>query len=184
MTALETSNLDELHQLLSSGADLNSPVGMITLSELSSEVPSYPLIWAVNANNTEAVRLLLDNGADPNVCCEYVNGSRACWFHPLYYAAHPDIVNMLIDAGADMNAQNRWLFDTETALLRAAYYQPSVGELLIERGANVDMTDETNCTALYRALSLDHYELVARLVQVRYRAVNLPRPLFTKRTPS
>ena len=75
---------------------------------------------------------------------------------------------MLLDAGADVNAQQRSLAGTQTALLRAAAIsQPSIGELLIERDADVNTADESGSTALYHAIFHRHDEMAARLVQVR-----------------
>ena len=172
MAALESGDLDELRQLLSSGADLNSPGRKITLSRLP-QMPSYPLILAVDMNNFEAVRLLLDSGADPNICCEFVLESQTCWLRPLCHAADPRVAAMLLDAGAEVNAQQRSSDGEETALLRSAYFQPSVGELLIERGADVNSTDDEGCTVLYHAIDHGHHELASCLIQVRCRITSL-----------
>ena len=171
MTALEKGDLDEVRQLLSSGADLNSPGPKITLSRLQPQVPSYPLIWAVDVDDPEVGRLLLDNGADPNIRCEYMDESRACWLRPLCHTHHLGIVAMLLDAGAEVNAQQRSVTGTETALLNAASRLPSVGEILIERGADVNVTNEVGCGALYRAILHKHHQLAARLVQVGCRRI-------------
>ena len=167
MRALKSGDLNEIRHLVSSGADLNSPGRNFCFSTLMPEVQSYPLIWTIHARNSEAVQLMLNNGADPNICCEYVREGRDCCLRPLCEASRPDIVTMLLDAGADINAQMRSIHDTETALLRAVHFQPSIGSLLIDRGADVNMRDESGRTALYRAINHFKHDLAVHLVQVR-----------------
>ena len=169
MRALKAGDLHKIRQLLSSGADLNLPGRKIPLPRKPFQVPSYPLIWALNMGRPYIVRLLLDSGADPNICCEYEHESRACWFRPLCYTNVPLEVTMLLDAGAEVNAQQRSVADTQTALLQSAYFQPSIAELLIERGADVNIIDEKGSTALYHAMIHRHHRLATRLVQVRWK---------------
>ena len=177
MAALKSCDRDELRQLLSSGADLNSPGRMISGSELEPQVPSYPLMWAVTAGDSIAVKILLDGGADPNISCEYAHGERDCWMRPLCEANEPDIVTMLLDAGADVNAQTRSIINTDTALMRAADFRPDtcIGDVLIERGADVNMKDESGVGALFRAIAHRNYELADRLLQVSWRAALIAR---------
>ena len=96
-----------------------------------------------------------------------VREGRDCCLRPLCEASRPDIATMLLDAGADINAQMRSIHDTETALLRAVHFQPSIGSLLIDRGADVNMRDESGRTALYRAINHFKHDLAVHLVQVR-----------------
>ena len=166
MAASKSGDLEEIRHLLSSGADINSPGPEMYLRDRIPNMQSYPLIWAVYAGNSEAVKLMLENGADPNICCEYVDVKRDCCLRPLCEAGRPDILTMLLDAGAEINVQMRSVWDTETALLRAVHFQPSIGRLLIERGADVNMRDECGRTALYRAINHYRHDLAARLVQV------------------
>ena len=82
---------------------------------------------------------------------------------PLCEANEPDIVTMLLDAGADVNAQTRSIINTDTALMRAADFRPDIGDVLIERGADVNMKDESGVGALFRAIAHRNYELADRL---------------------
>ena len=106
LTALRSGDLDGLRQLLSSGADLNSPGRIIPITKFELQVPSYPLLLAVDMGKPKVVQMLLDSGADPNIFCEYVHEARACWLRPLCHATNLDIATMLLDAGADVNAQH------------------------------------------------------------------------------
>ena len=166
MAAVMSGDVKEIHHLLSSGAHLNSPGRKLHLNSLIPTAHSYPLIWAVYAGNSEVVQLRLDSGENPNVCCEYVDKNRVCWLRPLCEAGRPEILTMLLDAGAEVNAKVRTLYDTETTLLRAAHFQPSFGYLLIERSADVNIRDESGRTALFRAIDHHHYDLAARLIEV------------------
>ena len=60
------------------------------------------------------------------------------------------LVKMLLDAGAEINAQTN---DGETALMTAArWYNRKTIQLLIENGADVDIKDNEGKTALDRTL--------------------------------
>jgi ankyrin repeat protein len=51
------SNYAAMRQLIAAGADLNE----------FDEFRMTPLLWAIMGGDIDAVRLLLENGADPNV---------------------------------------------------------------------------------------------------------------------
>ena len=99
------------------------------------------LTLAVKHGRAEAVRLLLDLGADVNerIVLKEVEEPTPSWGMPLWYAAfvgHLDIARLLLDRGADANAnvyasgwplRNAWVNKHE-----------SVKQLLLERGAKVE----------------------------------------------
>ena len=61
-----------------------------------------PLHWPAHNGYIEIVRLLLEHGADPTAQeINWIGGT------PLHWASerHPEIVQLLIDAGADVNAR-------------------------------------------------------------------------------
>ena len=76
------------------------------------------LIEAVIANDPEAVKRLLEEGADPNECDE-----GTC-IRPLHFAAQNNslaVVPLLIAAGADLHATDE--DDGDTALAIAKLHQ-------------------------------------------------------------
>ena len=169
MTAIKSGDIGELRWLLSREADVNSPGRKMLLTLQLPEVPSYPLLWAIQSENSQAVQLLLGAGADPNICCNYECESHAGSLRPLCMAVRtgkPDVVDMLLNAGAEVNAQQQTAYQSETALLIAVPSQPHLVEVLIERGADVNMTDESGCGALHHAVITYNQQLAARLIEV------------------
>ncbi len=89
-----------------------------------------PLMQAALYGDVESVRLLLDNGADPNVRNEA--GATA-----LMWAVNDlEKTRLLLDRGADVNARSE---DSRTALLIAAgqFGSREVVKLLLDRGADI-----------------------------------------------
>ena len=65
------------------------------------------------------------------------------------FLGHDRCVEVLLDAGADINAQDEV---GRTALMEACVaFKKDVIRLLISRGADVNLCDNNGCTALMRA---------------------------------
>ena len=97
---------------------------------------------------------LLKEGAQPdNYRGEYEGTalSRAAW------NGHIDIEKILIEAGADVNKQDR---DGQTALYRAAWNgHNDIAKILIEAGADVSKQDNDGLTALSKAPWNGHIDI-------------------------
>ena len=104
-----------LQRLLHAGLDIN---GVIAASAHSVDYAVTPVMAATMAGKAEAVQLLLDHGADPNV---QPHGMRSA----LCVAAQSgdaDIVRMLLDAGAWPMAGPEWQPELPAVFAARAYW--------------------------------------------------------------
>jgi ankyrin repeat protein len=166
----QVSDVTLLKQLLAHGADPNAPLKTPILARYHNigdaqlGAGATPLMRAARSRDVEAMRLLLDSGAD--VKPQAANGATA-----LMFAATPprgtavgaasaalstsapsdeavlDAVRLCLDRGADINAVNA---NGQTALHLAAPagQADAVVKLLLSRGANPEIRDKQGRTAL------------------------------------
>ena len=120
---------------------------------------------AAGSGNIGAVKKHLDAGVDVNTRKHDINGKA-----PLHTASrwgHTEIANLLITAGADVNAESN---SGSVPLGIAAYagYKQIVA-LLISNGANVNIKDKSGSTPLHYALrmyepSMQHKQIIELLI--------------------
>jgi len=130
------------------------------------------LMWAAAENHPEAVRVLIEGGADPNRHSKGLDLAPMKWMQigmvdtilprggwtALMYAARQnsqDAVRALADSGADLNAQDA---DGSTALMFAIinqHYDLAAG--LIEHGAKPNVADHTGMTSLYAVVDMNTF---------------------------
>lgn len=171
--AVRRNAIDAVRVLLDAGADINGATG----SGWS------PLLIAIQNRYYRLATFLLENGANPNLA------NNRGWT-PLYLAVdnrnieggdypwrqpdrdHVDVIEALLDRGADVNARakhntwsrtaftDQWLFeDGATAFLRAAQSSDlAVMRLLLARGADPRIPTTLNVTALMVASGIGWVE--------------------------
>ena len=138
----EINNEVVIKLLLTHGADMNA----------RNDLNYTPLLEAFSDSrfefNSENIKLLLKNGADPNVC-QFVT--------PLFYAVqnknYADIVQLLLELGANVNARDtrdnttplHWAIDTEE--------NEKIIKLLFEKGADIEARDKNGYTAVSKCNS-------------------------------
>ncbi|KAF2737019.1 ankyrin [Polyplosphaeria fusca] len=154
-----------------------------------------PLIWAAKRNNIEAVILLLKYGANPNDCCvrgisalSYAaawstvelcqklldagaeirtaddTGRSALLFSLRTNPVNPGIVTLLLEHGADPNNRSEEM--EITCLMEATKYpQPSICNVLLDYGAEINAVDQNGQTAGFYAISCDNEAVVDTLIK-------------------
>jgi ankyrin repeat protein len=116
---------------------------------------SLRLMEAVVASDAGKVRELIARGVDVNAKME-ISGGVA--LSSAAAAGHPEIVRMLLDAGADVNA------DSGAALTAAAGHAEIV-RLLLDRGADVNARRSDGLTPLMSAAGAGRVETVKLLLE-------------------
>ena len=182
---LDLQNKDRIvtivKSLLKHGADpnfrLKQPKAM-TVNEVSLD-GATPVLLASEVNNTEAVKVLLDAGADPRISTEQgmtplimasgggtdIQRARP----PEERAQAIDTVKLLVERGVDINAVGQYGW---TALHQASYQGlTDVIEFLVSKGANINEMDAFGQTPLSISLAVLVQDIGARRLQIprRYR---------------
>ncbi|HBL98999.1 TPA: hypothetical protein DDZ86_05150 [Candidatus Dependentiae bacterium] len=118
-----------------------------------------PLYQACSKNYKDIVKLLLENGANPNI----PNKDKET---PLYWACakgYLEIVKLLLEKGANPNIANK---DKETPLyLTCSNNFIEITRLLLENGAKVNILNKNGWTSLYWACCNYKLDIVKLLLE-------------------
>lgn len=146
-TAIRDNNLAELKQLAGDKASANA----------ADDRGITPLMYAAENGSVEAMRLLIERGAEVNA--QNAFGSTAL----MWSVADSAKVQLLLDHGADVNLVAK---SGRTALIVAAFTNPSaeVVKLLLAKGASVDVMDVRHVTPMNAATFGDDTATVRMLL--------------------
>lgn len=150
MKAALNRNPSYTQMLLDAGAKVN----------MENNEGQTALGFAVFANHVDVTRLLIAHGTN-------VNAGNNTWKTPIVTAYSPEMLNLLLDNGADVNAHDKG----ETLLIKHLR-NPRVElvKVLLERNVNVNATDEKGRTALdyatYRLKTSDNDEQTAEVQEI------------------
>jgi len=123
--------------------------------------PGY--IRITSETSIDEVRELIKRGADVNMIDPV---SMAPPLHRAVLHGHPDIVSLLIDAGADVNARTDHGSTTLIMLARTRNVRIiEAFRLLIEAGADVNMTTDDGTSALVEAFFFSNWVLVHKFLE-------------------
>jgi ankyrin repeat protein len=156
---------------IAAGADVNDP---------DASPNGRPLLLATVRKNASVIKILLDNGAAPNL----VSSSR---FTPLEQAirdARVDICQLLLAAGADVSKPDQ--FGEMPLTYAMENYNFEVCKLLAAHGAaaNLHCPGVTNSTPLHRAVNRFNEVACVQLLQLGADPMYLPgRPHMGELSP-
>ncbi len=145
-----------LKLLITHKVDLNLP---------SQEHNRFPIHQAAQAGHTEVVRLLLENGAEPDPVDHY-------GITPLWSAAqggHHEIIEMLLSHGSRVGKEIKIEIESTEGGRRPIHQAAQGGylqtvKLLRAKGANCDPVDGDGITPLWSASQNGHADVVRELI--------------------
>jgi len=143
-TAIRENNLTRLKALLQQNERARNESSQKGGANVADDRGITPLMYAAEIGSLDAMRLLIDHGADVNA--QNAFGSTAL----MWSVSDPARVRLLLDHGAQVNTVAR---SGRTALIVAAFTNPSaeVVKLLLAKGANVGVMDRMHVTPLNAA---------------------------------
>ena len=145
--AIRNNDLSTLRTLLKT-SDVN----------LKDQKESTPLLYAAAFGSVDAVKILLDAGAD-------VNAKNALLVSPLLWCAGDlEKVRLLVSKGADVNARSK---QGQTPLLIAASHDGAseIVKLLLDKGADASARGFMNSTTLLSATYANDTAIVKLLLE-------------------
>ncbi|KAK3599990.1 hypothetical protein CHS0354_012644 [Potamilus streckersoni] len=142
------------------------------LSEVSDQI-AWQFAFAIQDNDQDEVRRLLDSGIDCNKPIEYEQGGVSIL--PLSLAClkgHVDIVRLLLNSGAEVNIPSQdgrmpihCIYDRDEKREGKANEIVEILNLLVQHGVDVNVRDNMGQTALFLACEADDVNSVKALVQ-------------------
>ena len=131
--AARIGDIPAMKRYIAEGADVNAPDDDLNLS---------PLAWSALHGQTEAARLLIENGADVNM----KDDNDGTPLHGAAIFGRAGVAKLLLENGADINGRSR---DGGTALHAAAFLgRIETVKYLLEKGADANLQNNVGGTAM------------------------------------
>ena len=170
-------NFKEIKKIIEHGADVNIQDKYnkefnyfidFAISLNNKKINEYnimantPLHWAVIVNSPKVVKLLLENGANPNI----KNEVGMVPLHSVFKEENTNLLipKFLIENGANPNIQEEELY---TPLHFAIYFNRNlhvIKQLFIKNTVNVNIVNKLNFSPLHYAVQRNNFEMVKFLI--------------------
>jgi len=132
--------------------------------ESANRLAAKPMYFAARHGNVPAVRALLKSGVDIDE--EVLEGDFTALQTAVAWQS-PEVVKLLIDAGADVNKWDKLDVDVSMPALHLAAEKGNamITMLLIKAGADVNLADMEGKTPLWFAVDSHNMQMVSMLVR-------------------
>ena len=140
-----------------------------------------PLLNAVEFNQIANVRVLLENGANPNIS-KFYEGSP---FHVAIKEKHNEMALLMMKYGADVNLPCPDLFDQDNHPLHLAISNRNVemAEALINHGCDVECKGSNGLTPMHHAAKQGFEDIIVALMKTDNANINVQLSNASLETP-
>lgn len=139
---------------------INATTSLDLQFRLRCNEPLWLLNCLIENHWTAIVAKLMDHGFWPVE--PYLNRPGQVILHLAACLGHTDMVELLLDSGADPNMYDR--LEGTPLIIAAATKNVDVMKLLLSRSANASCQDSNGCTALHYVARSDNPEMIADLI--------------------
>lgn len=151
--AIERRDVDAVEQLLAAGADPNGR------NNAWSPLTASVVADTVEGRHSDLTRRLLRAGADPNPA-----GVPPIVKTVNQQGRRDELIDVLLDAGADINATDPRTGSTLLHEAAALYDDPALVSRLLDAGARIDARDHRDRTPLQLAAGAHHGQVTVALL--------------------
>jgi ankyrin repeat protein len=162
--AIKKGNLKVVSSYISKGIDPGATYAEILRDGVSNEEYTYsfsPLEYASWCNQIEVVKLLM---ADKEKIADYQNSLNKA-FSSSISSENPELIRLLLDAGADVNARCQTCYGRAAVQIALEYSNFTLFNELVAKGARIDVSDNKGRTLLHSVATNGNISIAEELLK-------------------